>query len=103
MNNACHIFDTFLIIFKGGKRPNWVLSDADTNALCLQFREVFVLWDGVFSLARTINPTDVDIKIYRLYGNAAVKGSKDPQCTITPKVQLMLEHFECQMRNIQGG
>jgi hypothetical protein len=80
-----------------------VLLDANTNALCLQFREVFVLWDGVFSLARTINPMEVDIKIYRLYGNAVVKGSKDLQCTVTPKVQLMMELFECQMRNIQGG
>jgi hypothetical protein len=30
-------------------------------------------------------------------------GSKDLQCTVTPKVHLMLEHIEWQMRNIQGG
>jgi hypothetical protein len=64
MNNACHIFDTFLIIFKRGKRPNCILLDANTNALCLQFLEVIALWDGVFSLARTINLTEADIKIY---------------------------------------
>ncbi len=43
MNNACHIFDKFLTIFKGGKRPNCTLLDANIDALCLQFREVFVL------------------------------------------------------------
>jgi hypothetical protein len=103
MNNACHIFDRFSTIFKGGKRRNCALSDANIDALCLQFREVFVLWDGVFSLARTINPTERDTSIYRMYVDAAVKGSKDLQCTVTPKVHLMLEHVEWQMTNIEGG
>jgi hypothetical protein len=65
--------------------------------------EVFVLWDGAFSLARTIDPMNIDTSIYRIYVNAAVKGSKDLQCTITPKVHLMLEHVEWQMANIEGG
>ena len=30
-------------------------------------------------------------------------GSKDLQCTITPKVHLMLGHVEWQMANIEGG
>jgi hypothetical protein len=42
-------------------------------------------------------------EIYRLYVDAAVQGSKDLQCTVTPKVHLMLEHVEWQMRNIQRG
>jgi len=37
MNNACHIFNRFSTIFKGGKRPNCALSDANIDALCLQF------------------------------------------------------------------
>ncbi len=80
-----------------------MLLDFNIDALCLQFREVFVLWDGAFSLARTINPVEADMQIYRLYVDAAVQGSKDLQCTVTPKVHLMLEHIEWQMRNIQGG
>jgi hypothetical protein len=103
MNNACHLFDRFSTIFKGGKRPNCTLSDANIDAFCLQFREVFVLWDGAFSLARTIDPTKIDTSIYRMYVDAAVKGSKDLQCTVTPKVHLMLEHVEWQMANIEGG
>ncbi len=78
-----------------------MLSDANIDALCLQFREVFILWDGVFLLTRTINSMEADIKIHRLYVDAAVKGSKDLQCTVTPKVHLMLEHVEWQMRNIR--
>ena len=73
------------------------MSDANIDALCLQFREVFVLWDGAFSLARTIDPTDIDSSIYCMYVNAVVKGSKDMHCTIAPKVHLMLEHVEWQM------
>jgi hypothetical protein len=42
-------------------------------------------------------------KNLRLCVNAAVKYSKDLQCTITPKVHPMLEHIKWQMRNIQGG
>ncbi len=37
MNNACHIFESLLIIFNGGKRPNCVLLDANIDTLCLQF------------------------------------------------------------------
>ena len=103
MNNACHLFDRFSTVFKGGKRPNCALSDANIDSLCLQFREVFVLWDEAFSVARTIDPTEIDTSIYRMYVDAAVKGSKDMQCTVTPKVHLMLEHVEWQMANIEGG
>ena len=80
-----------------------MLLDANIDALCLQFREVFVLWDGAFSLARTINPTEMDITTYRMFVDAAAKGSKDLRCTVTPKVHLMLKHVEWQMRNIRGG
>jgi len=103
MTNACYVFDTFAAIFKGGKRPNCSLSDTHIDALCLQFREVFVLWDGAFSLARTINPTEIDISTYSMYVKAAVKGSKDLRCTFTPKVHLMLNHVAEQMTNTRGG
>jgi hypothetical protein len=68
----------------------------------MQFREVFLLWEA-FLLARTIDPTEIDTSIYPMYVDAAVKGSKDLQCTVTPKVHLMLEHVKWQMTNIEGG
>ncbi len=38
-----------------------------------------------------------------MYVKAAVKGSKDPRCTFTPKVHLMLNHVAEQMMNTGGG
>jgi len=103
MNNAAYVFDEFATIFKEGKRPTCQLSDGDIEKLCLHFREVFVLWDATFSVARTDNPTDDDCTTYRLYVNAAVQGSRDLGCTITPKMHMMAMHVESQMRNIRGG
>ena len=68
MNNASHIFDQFAAIFKGGKREECLLADADIDSMCLHFWEVYVLWDGAFSLARIINPSDEDAETpKRLY------------------------------------
>jgi len=63
-NNSAHIFDELTAIMKEGKRPNSILSNADVDALCLHFWEVFVLWDGAFSLARTVGPMAQDTKTY---------------------------------------
>ena len=63
MNNSAHIFDELAVIMKEGKRPNSILSNADVDALCLHFWEVFVLWDGAFSLARTVGPMQQDLKL----------------------------------------
>ncbi len=75
MNNSAHIFDELAVIMKEGKRPNSILSNADVDALCLHFWEVFVLWDGAFSLARTVGPMEQDTKTYLRYVLAAVHGT----------------------------
>ena len=103
MNNASHIFDQFAAIFKGGKREECLLADSDIDLMCLHFREVYVLWDGAFSLARIINPTDEDAETYQTFILAAVSGSKILQCPITPKIHAMLRHVQWQMKNIPGG
>jgi hypothetical protein len=51
MNNATYFFDELAVIIKAGNRPGSVLSNVHVEALCLHFREVFVLWDRAFSLA----------------------------------------------------
>ena len=38
-----------------------------------------------------------------MYVLAAVEGSKALQCTVTPKVHMMLKHVEWQMTKIKGG
>jgi hypothetical protein len=103
MHNASHIFDSFATIFKEGKRPNCSLTDEDIEQLCLHFREVFVLWDGAFSVGRTEHPTESDFVAYRLYVDAAVQGSIVLGCSITPKIHAMVKHVEYQMRNLRGG
>ena len=60
MNNSAHIFDKLAVIMKEGKRPNSILSNTGVDALCLHFREVFVLWDGAFSLPQTVSPMKQD-------------------------------------------
>ena len=63
MHNASHIFDQFAAIFKGGKREECLLADSDIDSMCLHFREVFFLWDGAFSLARTVGLMEQDTKL----------------------------------------
>ena len=104
MNNASRVFDCISVVFKEGKRDDCLLlTDAEIELLCLHFCEVFVLWDRAFPLARTVNPMELDVITYRRYVLAAVEGSEALQCTVTPKVHMMLKHVEWQMTNIKGG
>jgi hypothetical protein len=103
MNNATYVFDQFASVFKQGKRCDCVLSEGEIDTLCLHFREVFVLWDGMLALARTINPDNTDRATYQSYIMAAVQGHTDLKCPITPKVHLMLKHVEWQMKNLNRG
>ena len=103
MNNATHIFEEFAVIFKEGKRENCILSNKAMVAMCLNFREVFVLWDVAFLLARTVNPMKQVIMTYQQYVLAAVHKDMALYCTVTPKVHLMLKHVAWQMGEIKGG
>jgi hypothetical protein len=103
MNNATYVFDQFASIFKEGKRRDCVLLEGEIDTLCLHFREVFVLWDGTFALAWTINPDDTDRATYRSYIMAAVQGHTELKFPITPKLHLMLKHVEWQMKNLNRG
>jgi hypothetical protein len=85
MNNASHVFDNFFLIFKEGKREDCVPSDAEIESLCLHFCKAFVLWDRAFSLARTVNPMEIDAIIYKRYVLAAVKGSNLSNAPSPPK------------------
>jgi hypothetical protein len=69
-----------------------VLSKEVINGMCLHFREVFVLWDGAFSLTQTVNPMEQDIKTYQRYVNAAAQGNALLRCTVTPTLHYMLQH-----------
>jgi len=102
MNNATHVFEKVAVILKKGRRDNYILSEEALDAMCLHFREVFVLWDAAFLLARTVNPMEQDIETYQRYVLPAVQGNALIRCTITPKVHLMLKHLAWQMGKLRG-
>ncbi len=83
MNKATSYFDELTVIIKEGKRLESILFDTNVDALCLHFREVFVLWDGVFLLAQTFNPMETDGTTYLHYVVVAVQGNAALHCTIT--------------------
>ena len=103
MNNATHVFEKVAVILKEGRRQNCILLDEALDAMCLHFKEVFVLWDAAFSLARTVNPMEADKMTYQRYVLAALQGNTVLRCTVTPKVHLMLKHVAWQMKEIKGG
>jgi hypothetical protein len=103
VNNASHIFDQFAVIFQEGKRKDCLLPDDGVKEMCLHFWEVYVLWDGAFSLAQKFAPTDKDCKTYQKFVNVALQGSMILQCSITPKVHSMPRHVKWQMKNLLGG
>ena len=77
MKNSEHIFDELAVIMKEGKRPNSILSNSNVYAFCLHFWEVFVLWDGAFSLARTVGPMEQDKNLPEI----CIGGSAWQRCT----------------------
>ena len=103
MNDATELFSEFSTILKAGKRDDCELSDDDIDALCRNFRLVFVLWDGAMSYARKKDPTPEDVTKYRRYVDAAVDGHVKLGLSITPKVHLMHKHVEQQMTGVKRG
>jgi hypothetical protein len=103
MNNVSYLFDEFSSILKSGKHSNFELSNNHIDTLCRHFQLVFLLWDGAFSYARTINPTENGVIAYQQFVDAAVIGHVSLGLTITPKAHLMLKHVWWQMENIPGG
>ena len=103
MNNAEHVFSELLLIFKEGKRPDCILSDEDIELLCNHFQDVFVLWDGAFSTARIVDPSDDDIERFCSFVDAALQGTLRLRCSVTPKMHMMVKHVAWQMKYVPGG
>ena len=61
-----------------------------------------MLWDGAFSHASKIDPTEEDIVMYKRFVLAAVMSHVTEGLSVTPKVHLMWKHVEEQMR-FPGG
>ena len=78
MENAHEIFPLFAQILKthGKGVDDGGMSDESIDELCESTRQLFVLWDGAFSLASTIDPDENDILKYKRFVSAAVKCHK---------------------------
>jgi hypothetical protein len=100
--NSAYVFDEFATILKEHKRPGCKLSDMDIDFICEQHKLCLLLWDGAFSAARSINPTDRDFRLYEQFVKAAVYCHMRLGCSVTHKVHLMLCHAADQMQ-IPGG
>jgi hypothetical protein len=74
MNNVIFLFNKFTGILKEGQMVDCQFENDDIDALCAQFKTVFLLWDGAFLVARTHHPDEVDIAQYRKLVTAAVHG-----------------------------
>ena len=103
MQNSGEIFSIFATILKENKKANCTFTSAQIDELCDQFGSTCVLWDGAFSNASTINPSNKDIAWYERFVKAAVHSHVRIECNITPKVHLMWKHVAHQMRTIPGG
>lgn len=100
MNSADEIFILFATILKEYKKADCELSDDDIDELCQKYSDLYMLWDGAFSFASTINPTREDIAMYERFVTAAVHLHKDLGMNVTPKVHMMWKHVKHQ---IPGG
>jgi hypothetical protein len=97
------LFDEFAEILKQNKRADSPMSDSEIEELCQRNKQVFLLWDGAFAFARTVNPTSADCANYLEFVQAAVDCHVWVGCNVTHKVHLMLLHVLLQMRTIPRG
>lgn len=79
------------------------MSDEKIDDLCERTRRLFVLWDGAFSYASVLKPSQEDIAQYERFVKVAVDAHVEYGCNVTPKVHLMLKHVAPQMRQFPWG
>ena len=103
MSNASEIFELFAELLKANKKENCSMSDKQIEDMCGQFANLCVLWDGAFSIASKVDPSDDDILHYSRFVKAAVHSHVEVGCNVTPKVHLMWAHVATQMKEIPGG
>jgi hypothetical protein len=103
--NAAYVFDEFADILKKeeNRNANSSMSTAEIDLLCENTKQLFLLWDGAFALARKIKPTPEDCELYRQFVQAAVECHVVMGCNITHKVHLMLAHVYLQMKSVPRG
>jgi hypothetical protein len=100
--NVSDIFLTFANILKANAKTDCTMTGPEIDAMCMQFSNLCVLWDGAFSYASKIDPTATDIAQYKRFVAAAVDCHVGVGCSVTPKVHMMWKHVADQML-LPGG
>jgi uncharacterized coiled-coil protein SlyX len=102
--NASFVFDEFEEILKEERNQNkdCEMTNKEISTICNEHKTLYLLWDGAFSAARTINPTEDDRTEYCRYVYAAVHCHVKIGCSVTHKVHLMWAHVASQM-GVPGG
>jgi hypothetical protein len=105
MSNADVIFKQFAEILKdpSNRRSDCALNNDELDLLFQQFAELSMLWDGAFSYASKIDPSEEDIVMYERFAKTAIFSHQSMGCSITHEWHLMWAHTACQIRNIPGG
>ena len=91
--DAVSIFDEFEENLKENQKEDSPYLISQIETLCQSHKEVFLLWDGAFSLAHTISPTKDDYNLYLDYAKAAMDMHVAIGCSVTHKCHLMLVHL----------
>ena len=90
--NATFLFDRFAGILKEERDKNrdCEMTDIEIDPICDEYKTRFLLWDGAFSTARTVDPQEADRTEYCRYVYSAVRCHVRIGCSVTHKVHLML-------------
>ena len=103
MSNAHEIFDAFADILTKNMKEGCEYKKEEIQQLCKDYATICILWDGAFSYASTINPTEEDINMYERFVTAAVHVHVKMGLNVTPKVHMMWAHVLAQMKSFEGG
>ena len=94
ISNASFVFNEFGEILKEecNQNKDCEITNKEISTICNGHKILYLLWDGAFSAAQTIDPTDDNQTEYCRYVYAAVHCHVKIGCSVTHKEHLMWVH-----------
>ena len=103
MSNAHEIFESFAQILTENMKEGCAYNKEDIKQVCKNYATLCILWDGAFSYASKIDPTEEDVNMFERFVAAAVNKHVVMGLNVTPKVHMMWAHVAEQMKSFDGG
>mmetsp|Transcript_22814 Transcript_22814/g.32611 ORF Transcript_22814/g.32611 Transcript_22814/m.32611 type:complete len:415 (+) Transcript_22814:104-1348(+) len=103
MSNAHEIFESFAEILTENMKEGCEYKKEEIEQVCKNYATLCILWDGAFSYASKINPTEEDVNMFERFVTAAVHVHIAMGLNVTPKVHMMWAHVLDQMKSFDGG